>query len=416
MDLIIDSVYTRILEEYRNSSDISILSGTSGKILFLSYLYHTNRDKHVKESIEEIIEYTITLITNKQFNDLDFTYGGGIAGFYWVINHIYQNNLLFEDSIKVKDILCQETDDLISESLNADFRTSKYDPLYGYVGKGHYFISKPETFATRKIANDILVALTKDKVRINEEKITWVDVRRKHEEYHSDNERIVLGDCGHAHGVTGIISFLCDLAQKFNSKQITDSAISLIKPAVEWLLSQEIPPESRSNFMFPLSINLLEKTTNSKKAGRLGWCYGDNIIAYVLYKASAILKDPIYRKKAEEITFNSCRIPFDLTGVMGNINKKKFDPTLCHGSAGIAQIYRKISVFDKSSYILDAANQWTNLTKIHVKSYLESKSLLGLHGQKEEEFGLLYGYSGIALHLISNFSSNQTWDGCLMLD
>lgn len=416
MDEIFSSIYSGIAKEYKNSSDISILTGTSGKILFLSYLYNSTQKKEIRKSIEDIIEFTLDLIIDQSLSQINFTYGGGVTGFYWVINHLYQNKILFEDSVMLKDILTRETEYRIAESLQQDFFSSKYDPLYGYVGKGLYFISKPESSFTRQVTKDILGALTNDRVKVDNNKTTWIDIRRKYQEGHSDNERQVLADCGQAHGVTGIISFLCAVITKFKSTSIKKSAIDLLVPAADWLLSKETPQELRGGkFMFPPSINLLDGNRKVNNNGRLGWCYGDNIIALTLYKVSETLNEEKYRKKADEITLNCCGVTVEESGVIGYDKRKIFDPTLCHGSAGIASIYRNIYRYNKSVDILAELNSWTQLTQTYTKTYLKDRLLVSLF-EEREAYDFLYGYSGIGLHLISDIYSNPGWESCIMIN
>jgi|GEM_PF-4178742 len=416
MDKIIDSIYSGTVLGYKKSTNISILTGNSGKILFLGYLYHSTRNEAVKHDLEEMITHTIDLIISMDFSQLDFTYGGGITGFYWVINHLYQNKLLFEDSAELKNILSKETDLRIAESLRMDFLLSKYDPLYGYIGKGLYFLSKPESKFSRSVIEEILNTLTRDRVRIDSERITWVDFRLKNDNNDLDNERFILGNCGQAHGITGIISFLCAIIKKIKSKKIKNTAIGLLKPAVTWLLSQEIPLNIRDMFFFPQSVNLLDGSSRSSKFSRLGWCYGDTIIAYTLYKVALALDDEKYSIKADEITLNSCQIPIERSGVTVHSGEKQFNPTLCHGSAGIAHIYEKIYNYNKSPEVLKAMESWKQLTRSYTKTYLDSGLLLSLFEESQEAFDLLYGYSGIGLHLISDVYSKYGWESCIMLD
>lgn len=417
MDKIIDSIYSGIVKGYKKSFDISILTGSSGKILFLAYLYNSTRNEQVKQDLECLIEHTIELIINQHPDQLDFSYGRGVTGFYWVINHLYRNKILFKDSVMLKDILTKEIDNRIVESLRIDFSLSKYDPLYGYIGKGLYFLAKPESKFTTGIIGEILATLTRDRVRIDNESITWIDVRLKYEQHEPNNERLVLSDCGQAHGVTGIISFLCTVLEKFESKEIKAQAESLLRPAVNWLLSQEIPKEWRGVFMFPPAVNLLQDDrARLKKMGRLGWCYGDNVIAYALYRASAILNEERYCKKADEITLNCCQVSIEQSGVLDLNHKKIFDPSLCHGSAGIAHLYQQIYHYNKSPLVLEAISSWKELTATYTRTYLESGQLRSLTEVQEEAFDFLYGYSGIGLHLISDFYSNHGWESCMMID
>lgn len=417
MDKIIDSIYLGIISGYRNSTDISILTGSSGKILFLGYHYNSTCNKEILSKLEEIIAYTIDLINNNDFKHQDFTYGGGITGFYWVINHLYRKNLLFKDSAALKNILNNKTEHSIVESLEMDFLLSRYDPLYGYLGKGLYFLSKPESALSKSVIEKILQILSRDRVQVDVESITWVDFRLKYEYDDAKNERFVLGNCGQAHGITGIISFLCTVLEKYNSKRIKNIAAGLLRPAVNWLLAQEIPVSERDFYYFPQSVNLLNRGgERASKFSRLGWCYGDHIIAYTLYRVAIVLNEEKYRSKADEVTLNSCRIPLERSGVTAQAEQKQFDPTICHGAAGIAHIYQRIYHYNKSPQVAEACTFWKEITRDYTESYLNTGKLLNLSDKSQEAFDLLYGYAGIGLHLIADVYSNYGWDSCILLE
>jgi lantibiotic modifying enzyme len=416
MDKIIDSIYLGIVSGYRTSTDISILTGSSGKILFLGYLYHSTKNKEVLSGLEEIISYTIDLINDNDLCQRDFTYGGGITGFYWVVNHLYRKNLLFEDSATLKNILNKETEERIVESLQMDFLLSRYDPLYGYIGKGLYFLSKPESTFSKSVIESILRVLSRDKVKVDQERITWVDFRLRYENDHAENERFVLGNCGQAHGITGIISFLCTVIEKCRSKRLKNIAAGLLRPATAWLLSQEIPPAERDLYFFPQSVNLLDGSYRASRFSRLGWCYGDHVIAYTLYRVAAALNEEKYQFKADEITLSSCRIPLERSGVTDQADQKQFNPTICHGAAGIAHIYERIYQYNTTPQVAEACQFWNDITRNYTERYLKTGQLLSLSDNSQEAFDLLYGYAGIGLYLIAGVYSNYGWDSCILLD
>lgn len=413
MDKLIGDIYTRISKDSGSSTDISLLTGSAGKILFLAYLYHATKDPDVKLSLENLIEHTLEILSSQEIN---FTFGGGVTGFSWVINHLYRYNLLHEDSEVLKDIMSDETDHLIAASLIQDFESSKYDPLYGYIGKGLYFLSKTETRLGTEIIERVLAALFRDKVIVGEQMITWIDVRRKFEDSHPDNERIILGDCGQAHGVAGIISFLCAVVTDSKLKKLKQTAVQMIRPAVNWLLAQQFDPALSFRFLFPVSVNMLNSTASPIPSGRLGWCYGDNIIALMLYKVALVLNDEALKRKADEIVYSCCQIPFEETGVFDLAKAKDFNPTLCHGAAGIAEIYRQIAKYNPSTVVAEAKSKWNSLTLEYTASYLQSGSLFSLFQKTTEATDFLYGYSGIGLYLISERYSNHGWQGCLLID
>lgn len=416
MQNLIELISERVQNNYKSLSDPSLLTGSSGNLLFLSYLYNEKPSTELLNCIQDIIEYTIDLFNEQEESIQNYTYGGGLTGFYWTINHIYRNKLLLKESGMIKEIITKEIDYLIAKSLTEDFKSFNYDPLYGYIGKGIYFSSKRQSTFTTEITKGILNTLKNDRIRVSKSKITWVHLRSKYDFDSLENERLIVADCGQAHGVTGIISYLCVVIENFTCIKLKETAFTLLSSAMEWLLSQMVPTNLRyNNFFFKPTVNLLQQKKGIKNGGRLAWCYGDNIIAYTLYRASAILKEKKYKKIADEIIKHCWAVSVDNSGVLSPNGHKQFDPTLCHGTAGIAMIYESIYRYNKANQTINNIKKWKDLTIHYTEKYLKSSSLRSLSDNETEACDFLYGYSGIGLYLLTSKNSKKNWKSGLII-
>ena len=415
MDRIINAIYEKIISDIGYSSDISILTGTSGQILFLAYHYNTTREQNVKTSLEELIGSTLEYLSGADPSEINFTYGGGLAGFYWVINHIIQNKLLFQDTEALTDIISEESDQDIAASLAADFSCGKFDPLYGYIGKGFYFLSRPKSAFTNAVIHSILKSLKRDRIVIDEKRIAWPVSRKKLEGNSDDNETMVLGDLGMAHGVVGIIAFLVQVLTNERNNDLSVLAEELLEPSVRWLISQEIPSGEGRVYRYPPTVNLVVPHLPVRDDGRLGWCYGDNVVAYVLYQSAAILSNEEFRLKADEIAMECAKVEVRRSGVVG-VADRKFNPTLCHGAAGISLIFDKLRAYNTSPVIEQSAKFWKDQTVLFTSEYLESSGLRSIIGREGEANDFLYGYTGIGLYLLAESRQAFNWQACLFLN
>lgn len=185
-----------------------------------------------------------------------------------------------------------------------------------------------------------------------------------------------------------------------------ETVIKLLVPTINYILDQITFKEGNLSY-FPT----YSKEHDSTLSSRLGWCYGDLGIAYILWKASLILKDvELERKSIKILQHNSFRRDLHLNIIN--------DAGLCHGSSGIAYIFHKLYLSTKNPAFLDASKYWLDIT-LRMNNYPSS-----FGGFKEyrqdigyiDSAGFLTGSAGIGLVLLSFMDITSTrWDKCLLL-
>jgi lantibiotic modifying enzyme len=196
-------------------------------------------------------------------------------------------------------------------------------------------------------------------------------------------------DLGVAHGIAGVIPIL---AAAVNSGRIADSlhaqVLRVLEESIAQLLAQAMP--STEQGVFPAEVLDGKAPTGT----RLGWCYGDAGIAAALMTTSSLLRRESLRTTAVNLALASCDRAW--TGIA--------NPHICHGSAGLAQIFLRFWRATGDVRFLIAARHWVDDLVARAKVALEGSPVAGF----------LTGLAGAGLVLIAFLGENDTtWDQLL---
>jgi lantibiotic modifying enzyme len=211
---------------------------------------------------------------------------------------------------------------------------------------------------------------------------------------------------GVAHGLPSILKFLstCFKYQidPVNSKQMAVGTTLKIQSSYQDF--------SLFGSCFPTVID--EQVKNSKS--RLGWCYGDLGISYLLFTSGIDLNDSTVMNYAIDVlklqtTRKSAR------------QESVLDAGLCHGTSGIALIFEQIYRATKIYSFRQSAKFWIDET-LDLSKF--SDGLAGFKTIKKTtesnyilSSGFLEGISGTGLALISAISQRpQLWTEILLLN
>jgi len=285
--------------------------------------------------------------------------------------------------------------------MNEDLRNNNWDFLHGAIGIGLFFLMDLSNSKSFTYVKELVEGL--NNLSINE---------RKRELKWSSLSSLIPGgspmkayNLGLAHGIASIIAFLTKTYQKEISKSTSKR---LLEGAVDYLLSK-INDIKENICYFPSRVINGEV----EKYSRLAWCYGDLSIATVLYNTSRVLNDKVLEEFALQVLrHNTLRRDLEKDYVI--------NASLCHGTAGIANIFYRMYWNTKEEIFKNAASFWFD------KTLEMSKFPDGLAGYKtlnpvnyggiQCEYGLLEGIAGIGLALHSWVTQTEpTWDECLLL-
>lgn len=369
--------------------EVSLLAGETGKALFYSVLSR-NRYQSVLEQLYVIYDNIAHEISNIQH----YSYCNGLAGIGWFYQFMNDEGYFENDT----NMLLEDFDLYLATVLKLLMEKNDTDFLHGATGIAYYFYSR-----------------SKDNTNVNAVLQGYVDALSKWVETnhglvklatteHQTNKTIY--NISLSHGMSAIVSIL---ARIYTIDALrTEQVKQLIEGFMNYILAQEIDKDKYGSF-FP---NWAIESTSPMYGSRLAWCYGDLGIGITLYQVGRILNRKDWMNKALEVLLYTATKRRNLQENLVH------DACICHGTAGIGQIFYRMWWNTRLPEFKDAGDYWFNET------LKMSKFEDGLAGYKvwhgEEGFvnqtGLLEGIAGIGLALTSYaYEINPTWDQCLLL-
>lgn len=216
-----------------------------------------------------------------------------------------------------------------------------------------------------------------------------------------DNRPVKVYNLGLSHGMASTITIL----SKFLKSGIQPDVVEpLLIGSVRFILSSKLNHTYSSTFPSWIAEG------DSVSRSRLAWCYGDLGISSALWQAGEALQDETIKQQAIEICLKTTkRKTLQEAGVL--------DAGFCHGTAGIAHIYRRMYLQTGGGDFKQAADFWVDRTLEMANSQGGYAGYLSWYGGiGKAKLNLLDGVAGIGLVLISHLSETEPgWDNCLLL-
>lgn len=384
---IVENIRTKDLQYY----DIGLLTGKSGIALFLFYYSkHVKDNIYAKEALDLIVDVFNSIKEGYNFP----TFCDGVAGFAWTVEHLVQHGFIVREDVPFLDDL----DQVLYKQMMQQIKNGNYDFLHGAIGIGIYFLNRSHNKACIDYMTEFLDELEKQSTEDKDGLINW--------ESTSDDEPGVIGcNLGLSHGMASIIVLLSKAFMQESNKTKT---LRLLNGSVNYLLSQRLDiNESGSNF--PNWVFDNNRVTIDRK---MGWCYGDMGRSFAIYQASKATGNIEWKNIALNVLL-------DTTYLKDMKSNNVIDPSLCHGTTGIAHMYNRMYNETKMNPFKEAASYWFKetfkLTKFK-NDIVDFKDWFPNESNSKREYGILTGAAGIGLVLISAISNKeQKWDRCLLL-
>jgi lantibiotic modifying enzyme len=210
-------------------------------------------------------------------------------------------------------------------------------------------------------------------------------------------------DVGLAHGQAGTVALLASITAAG-----VESARPLLESATGWLLAQRLPEDTGPG-RYPL---IVAKDDRPPSGGRLAWCYGDPGVAIALLAAGRALRDERIVNEAADLARLCAERPDDRAGVV--------DAPLCHGSAGLMQVFSRLAQALQDERLADAARHWCDVL---LAQLAPGEPVGGVRtvrtGDGEATYeplgGFLEGAAGVGLALLSAVGDRPGgWDALLL--
>ncbi|WP_295715609.1 lanthionine synthetase LanC family protein [Mucilaginibacter sp.] len=309
-----------------------VLQGLAGKMLYHYYLYRyfgknaTNLDA-VKTNLDAVNRMLCS----------------GYASDYYVMELCEYGKLLCylheSDELAIQSGEYLElTDKLIIEQFKDTLATRNYDPHYGAIACGNYFLDR---FASNPIVSVFLMELLqklKDEFKEGIDRVTLPEI----------NSYTIKKFLGISHGLAGVLMFLINLLET-NQWSSGAEERPLIKMFSDFLWSKE-QDYQMMGCCFP---DMLDASTYRTP---LYITYGDLGIIYTLYRSAAALSDDTRKAAALEL-LKKCASRRKL-----NEETKIKHAGMETGSAGLMAFFRFLFEISEEPALMQAAEYWLETT------------------------------------------------------
>lgn len=367
---------TSIRLNNRKQLNYSLLGGDLGDIIFL---YHYSRiDAHYESIADGLLE---KMLQSLSMQPRVATYCNGLAGLGVGLLILQQDGFISGVGSALGSI-----DPVISLSLASFVEDNNIDFLHGLIGIGFYLLERNNSSKEYSVSNLSKIVDYLDKSKISDGAIVkW----RYNEKKLSKPFNISL-----SHGVSSIVVFFCRLIKSGALGENYNVKIKqMLQGAVQYLLSNRVDVDRLGCCFASSSLECDDYPHRS----RLAWCYGDLGVATALLEAGNTLHDSSFRDIAIQVLLY-CAKRRDIKANYVN------DFCVCHGSVGIAQIFRSQGVALGMKELLDAADYWEKDTLSRVVKDGHGRHTLLYYdpenGGFRESGGILDGISGAGLYLL----------------
>ena len=388
VDSIAECIFSKIQKNEEDS--FGVYSGEFGILLFL---YYYSRFSKTKKSASITEKYAEKLLNRFIEKEKLHTFCSGHSGILYLFEFLRENDFIDMDASNAQPAL----DNYLIFRMRQDIQQQYYDFMHGALGVGLYFLKKGTGLEYIHELIDFLYA-TAEKSAGNQI-FKWQSVVMDKNEKLCPAYNLAL-----SHGMSSIIIFLARVVKSgVSDKKITE----MLSGAVHYVFSQE-KDFSLFGSYFPNCIFIDSPEDISRS--RLAWCYGDLGVGMALWQAGKVLEKTEWQKKGLAILLKST----ERRDILESFVR---DAGICHGSAGIALIYRRMFMETHRSEFKEATAYWIQQT---LNFSIFEDGLAGYKSFEKEgwkcDYSLLTGIAGIGLVLLSYLADNQQpWDEMFLL-
>lgn len=239
-------------------SNNGLFTGRSGQILFkLTLGANQSNSKLINDSMQLL---RCVLMENSELNRMPIGICSGISGIAWLCNHIESKWGYIEDS----NTILRALDNRIEKQLQFYLQNGYWDYLHGYSGVGVYFVDRCNHNLHAENVLDLIINTLSESIEKIDKYYSW---------------RVNIGkpnrycNISLSHGVSGILGFLNKCSNKYKHNKLN----YLIDICIDYLLSEKYENPINQSY-FP-TFSKMDKIFSGS---RLGWCYGDLGISWIL--------------------------------------------------------------------------------------------------------------------------------------
>jgi len=373
----------------------SLGSGAAGVAVFLAYLEKSGLFPGAGQAAFEQMNRAIEAVAQQYTAPPLYS---GFTGVGWATEHV--TRLLGESS----DDLNSDLDNAVETYVGLSPWKDDYDLISGLVGLGVYCLERVGSPAADR-ALELIVERLYETAERTGDSVTWFTPPSLLIRHQTDRYPNGFYNLGVAHGVPGVIALL---GRTYATGIAKDKTSWLLERAVTWLLKQRLSAGANSSFADVIAAE-------GSNDCRLAWCYGDAGIAAALLLAARGAGTKSWEEEALGIARRAALRAPETCGVK--------DACVCHGSAGLAQIFNRIFQATRDELYADTARYWLERTlQFREPGKGAAGYLVWGMGKKETielkpNLGLIQGIAGIGLVLLAAISEIEPcWDRVFQMD
>lgn len=370
-----------------------LLTGRAGIAVFFAYLSEIDLLPDAEDLAWRFLDESAAGLASER---LGFSLTSGLCGIAWAHDHLHRHLCGRRDRGDLREI-----DDALVRLLRESRPSDEYDLLYGLVGIGVYALERLPARAARTMACLIVERLAEQAVERAEGAAWWTAP--------GTIESIPEGhfNMGMAHGAPGVVGFLAGAAAAGIAPRTTGP---LLHRATSWLLAQRKPSGKPTSFAHRCDANGVPGP-----GSRTAWCYGDPGVVAGLLAAARVSGNAAWVRETLRIARRAAARRGEQCGVV--------DAGLCHGAAGLAQLFNRMHQATGKREFRGAALHWFERTLEYrrpgrgIGGFTAVRSPAGAPGVEVSDPGILTGSAGIGLALLGAATAVEpAWDRVLLLD
>lgn len=389
-----------VLEEMHEATGQEALSwhlagGLSGVSLFLSAAGAAFHDERYCSAADIALARAEEALADAEMSMGMFS---GFAGIAWVGTLARRETRPSSDSTKHSDDAFTEIDGVLADYLDQTTGWVPFDLLDGIAGIAIYALERPNSQGAVRLLESC-VARLRATATVTKRGIAWGVPQDSLHELIRATYPTGTFPLGVAHGLAGVVGALARIVGESPS---VVAARPLLDEALAFLLANRLPAGSFGAFP-----RLAYADRPAGERSEVSWCWGDPGVASSLLVASEALRD----ERLRDIAIETMRPIAKLAPLAGALS----DGCLCHGWAGIGNIFCRFYSVTREEAFAHAAQQWIGTlleSAIHQDCIGGLRFRIALPGaevQMRSNAGVLMGAAGVGLALLSAVGEGDDW-------
>lgn len=374
----------------------SLMKGNAGIGLFFTYYYLHTRDEAYLHKSRELTNDALSYLEKIEMPAM---FASGFPGIAWLVKHQANLGLLGKES----DILLEDIDDYVYQALPAYLQSNKSDVFYGYAGLTLYLLERDTCHRPGAIA------------QVQQQLETSVQEVAVGAWWKNEKEEDL--NFGLAHGLPGILKFICHLG---SHGALNERLLYLLGKSAAWLSRQAFQTAGVS--VFPNGIKPGQPPPFADS--RLAWCYGDLGVALALVDAQKLVGDADLYHFNDQLLDRLASRPVESAFLKYDEELRCYDNCLCHGTAGITYLYFKLFLKTGHDGIYRRLQEWITVLQDNLAKMLSALKALPVRQERIlqqliccDDYNLLHGISGAGLVLMGMQSpAARKWDHIFLMD